>query len=371
MLKRTAIYEEHVRAGGRIVEFGGWEMPVQYTGLLDEHLACRAAAGLFDVSHMGEVHAEGRDAEGFVNHLVANNVAKLSVEQALYTPMCNDEGGIVDDLLVYRRAPDRFLLVINASNTDKDFAWMQKILARERARFSDVRLTNESPSYSQIAVQGRNAAKILQPLVNADLSAIKYYWFKEGTVLGNVPAIISQTGYTGEYGFEVYLPWHKGADLWRALMDAGKPHGLKPCGLGARDTLRFEMRFPLYGHELLDNTNPLEAGIEWTVKLAKGDFVGRTPTASLKERGLARKLVGLKVTGRGIPRPGYPLYSPDGAMRLGEITSGTHSPSLNLPLGIGYVTLPHAADGARVLIEIRGTKIPAEIIPTPFYKRPY
>jgi aminomethyltransferase len=372
MLKRTALFEEHQKLGGRLVDFGGWELPVQYTGVIDEHNACRNACGLFDVSHMGEVFCDGKDAEAFLNYLVPNNVAKLNVEQALYTPMCNEHGGIVDDLLIYRRAKDRFLLVVNASNTDKDYAWIQKIREQTKPQFPDVRLSNESPNFSQIAIQGRHAAKILQTLTKTDLSAIKYYWFKEGTVLNGIPAFLAQTGYTGEYGFEVYVPWAKGPEVWRALMEAGKPYGLKPIGLGARDTLRFEMRFPLYGNELSDTTNPLEAGIDWTVKLQKGvDFVGRGPTIELKEKGLKRKLVGLKLLERGIPRHGYALYDASGNKKIGEITSGTQSPSLNAALGIGYVEMPYAALGTRIAVEIRNSKVAAEVVATPFYKRPY
>ncbi|OFZ85214.1 MAG: glycine cleavage system protein T [Bdellovibrionales bacterium RIFOXYD1_FULL_44_7] len=371
MLKRTALFEEHVKLGGRLVDFGGWELPVQYSGVMDEHLACRASAGLFDVSHMGEVHVEGQDAESFLNYLVTNNVAKLNIEQALYTPMCNREGGIVDDLLIYRRSKDRFLLVINASNTEKDYKWIQSVAADYKKQHPDLRISNESANYSQIAIQGRKSAEILQKLTETPLNKINYYWFKEGKVLGNIPAVLAQTGYTGEYGFEVYVPWDRGPEVWRALMKEGAALGLKPCGLGARDTLRFEMRFPLYGHELSDTTNPLEAGIGWTVKLSKGDFIGRSPTSILKEKGIPRDLVGLKMIGRGIPRPGYGVFTEDGAKKLGEITSGTQSPSLGLPLGIALIASSNAAIGAKISVDIRGVKVPAEIIPTPFYKRPY
>jgi aminomethyltransferase len=371
MLKRTALFEEHVRLGGRMVDFGGWELPVQYTGVIDEHNACRTACGLFDVSHMGEVHVEGSDAEAFLDYLVPNNVAKLAIEQALYTQMCNEEGGIVDDLLIYRRGKDKFLMVVNASNTDKDYAWIQKVHAQFIKKQPNVHISNESANYTQIAIQGRKSAEILQKLTETRLSDIKYYWFKEGKVLG-IPAVIAQTGYTGEYGFEIYIPWSKGPEVWRKLVEIGQPLGLKPVGLGARDTLRFEMRFPLYGHELSDSTNPLEAGIAWSVKLKKErDFIGKKPTVALKERGLQRQLVGLKIVGRGIPRQGYALYTADGSKRIGEITSGTVSPSLNLPLGIGYVQSAYAADGTKITVDVRGAKVPAEIIPTPFYKRPY
>lgn len=373
MLKRTALFEEHQRMGGRLIDFGGWELPVQYTGVLDEHTACRTAAGLFDVSHMGEVHAEGAQAEAYLNYLVSNNVAKIAIGQAQYTVMCNERGGIVDDLLIYKRSPDRFLVVVNASNTDKDFSHMQEIERRFRAKHpdADLRLTNESASYTQIAIQGPKAAQILQTLTDTPLAPIKTYWFAEGTVLKSIPAILARTGYTGEDGFEVYVPWAKGPEVWRALAEAGQAHGLKPCGLGARDTLRLEMKYPLYGHELSDETNPLEAGLGWVTKLDKGDFVGKDPIVTAKAAGLKRGLVGLKLLERGIPRQGYAVFDAAGHERIGEMTSGTQSPSTKLAIGVAYVTLPHAAVGSRLTVDIRGQKIPAEVVPTPFYKRPY
>ncbi len=371
MLKRTALFEEHQRLGGRLIDFGGWELPVQYSGVMDEHQACRNAVGLFDVSHMGEVHVEGPDAEAFLNHLVTNNVAKIAIGQAQYTAMCNEEGGIVDDLIIYRRAEGRYLVVVNASNTDKDFAWMQKIAARFKAQHPDFTLSNESARYTQIAIQGRHAQEVLQKLTSTPLSPIKNYWFAEGTVLDGIPAILARTGYTGEDGFEVYVAWEKGPEVWRALLEAGRERGIKPCGLGARDTLRLEVKYPLYGHELGDTTNPLETGLGWVTKLDKGDFVGRAAIAAAKEQGLKRALVGIKLLERGIPRQGYPVYTPDGATRIGELTSGTQSPSLGMAIGVASIALPHSAIGTRIAVEIRGAKIPAEVIATPFYKRPY
>ncbi len=371
MLKRTALFEEHVRLGGRMVDFGGWELPVQYSGVIDEHVTCRTTAGIFDVSHMGEVHVEGKDAEAFLNYLVTNNVAKLKIEQAMYTPMCNEEGGIVDDLLIYRRSQDRFLLVINASNTDKDYAWITKVASEFKKRHPDLHISNESANYTQIAIQGRKAAEILQPLTDTPLQPIKYYWFKEGKILGNIPAFLARTGYTGEYGFEVYVPWNKGPEVWRAIEEQGQKHGMKPCGLGARDTLRFEVCFPLYGHELSDTINPLEAGIAWTVKLDKGDFIGRAPTVTLKEKGLTRQVVGIKLLDRGIPRQGYDVYTADGSEKIGSLTTGTQSPSLKQALGLALISTKHGQVGTKITVDIRGTKVPAEVIPTPFYKKPY
>ncbi len=365
-LKRTALFEEHQRLGGRLIDFGGWELPVQYTGVMDEHLACRQSAGLFDVSHMGEVHVEGPEAEKFLNYLVTNNVSKLAVGQAQYTAMCNEHGGIVDDLVIYRRAADRFLVVVNASNTDKDFSWIQKIHAKSGHQ---CKVTNESAEYTQIAVQGKNAAHILQAITDTPLAPIKTYWFAEGKVLKNIPAILARTGYTGEDGFEVYVPWNDGPKVWRSLMENGEKFGIKPCGLGARDTLRLEMKYPLYGNELSDETNPLEAGLGWVTKLDKGDFVGRGPTAMLKDKGLSRQLVGFKLLDRGIPRHGYAVFSADGATRIGEVTSGTQSPSLKQSIGIAYVATAQAAVGSKMTIDIRGAKVPAEVVATPFYKK--
>jgi len=369
MLKRTALFEEHKLLGGRLIDFGGWELPVQYSGVIDEHLACREKAGLFDVSHMGEVHVEGADAESFLNHLVTNNVSKIAVGQAQYTVMCHAHPGIVDDLVIYRRAQDKFLVVVNASNTDKDFAHIKNIEKDFRA--SDLRITNESAHYTQIAIQGRNAEKILQTLTKTQLSPIKNYWFAEGHVLGDIPAILARTGYTGEDGFEVYVPWSDGARVWRALIEAGTPHGLKPCGLGARDTLRLEMKYPLYGNELGDTTNPLEAGLGWVVKLDKKNFVGKSWIAESKARGLKQALVGLKLLERGIPRHGYKVFTADGAHEIGEVASGTQSPCLRESIGTAYVGLEHAAIGSRLTVDIRGAKVAAEVVSTPFYKRPY
>ncbi len=366
------MFEEHQRLGGRLVDFGGWELPVQYTGVMDEHRACRESAGLFDVSHMGEVLVEGPGAEAYLNFLVSNNVTKLAVQQAQYTVMCNPEGGIVDDLVIYRRSSERFLVVVNAANTDKDFAWMEKVAGEFRLKSQvDFSLRNASAEYTQIAIQGPKAAQILQTLTQTPLAPIKTYWFSEGYVLGSIPAVLARTGYTGEDGFEVYVPWEKGPEVWRALFEAGQAHGLKACGLGARDTLRLEMKYPLYGNELSDTTLPLEANLGWVVKLDKSDFVGKAALVRAKSEGLKRSLVGLKLLDRGIPRHGYPVWDASGAHRIGELTSGTQSPSTQLAIGIAYVETASAAVGTRVLVEIRGNKIAAEIIPTPFYKRPY
>ncbi len=371
MLKRTALFEEHQRLGGRLIDFGGWELPVQYSGVMDEHLACRATAGLFDVSHMGEVHIEGADAENYLNFLVTNDVSRLAIGQAQYTAMCHETGGIVDDLVIYRRASDRFLVVVNASNTDKDYRHMSLVQQQFQSKWKDLRISNESPNYTQIAIQGRQAEAILSKITRVSLNSMRTYWFAEGTVLNDIQALLGRTGYTGEDGFEIYIPWERGPAVWRALLEAGSPLGLKPCGLGARDTLRLEMKYPLYGNELSDETHPLIAGLGWVTKLNKGDFIGRSSILQAKEKGMNRQLIGIKLLDRGIPRHGYELFDSEGIQRIGEVTSGTQSPSLKQAIGIGYVDLAHSAIGSRLTVDIRGVKTPAEVVPTPFYKKPY
>jgi aminomethyltransferase len=370
-LKRTALYEEHVRLGGRLIDFGGWELPVQYSGLMDEHLACRSAAGLFDVSHMGEVIVEGTGAEAFVNFLITNDVRKMAVGQAMYSAMCFEHGGIVDDLVVYKRGQDRFFIVINASNTEKDVKWMKEKLKEFGASHTAPRLEDVSAKYTQIAIQGPKAAEILQKLTQTDLKPIGTYRFAEGKVCGGIEAILARTGYTGEDGFEVYVPWEQGPKVWRALIEAGQPLGLKPVGLGARDTLRMEMKYPLYGNELSDETNSLEAGLGWVTKFDKGEFVGREALLKVKQHGVTRKLVGLKMLDRGIPRHGYELWDETGNRRVGVVTSGTQSPSLKQAIAVGYVEKALGEVGTQVTVDIRGQKLRAEVVPTPFYKRPY
>lgn len=371
MLKRTAIFEEHQRLGGRLIDFGGWELPVQYTGVMDEHSACRSTAGLFDVSHMGEISVEGKDAEAFLNYLVTNNVSQLSIQQAQYSVMCDVSGGIVDDLVIYRRGADRFLIVVNASNTDKDFVHIQSIAKSFTAPHGDLQIANLSSSFTQLAIQGPKAATILQRLTATELSQVKTYWFTEGAICGSIPAILARTGYTGEDGFEIYIPWNDGPKVWRALLEAGKGDGIKPVGLGARDTLRLEMKYSLYGNELTEETNALEAGLSWVVKFDKPDFIGKTPLLAAKNRGLHRTLVGFQITGRGIPRHGYTVYSADGLQNLGVVTSGTQAPSVKQAIGIAYVRTDHAGIGSKITIDVRGQKIEAQVVATPFYKRPY
>ncbi|NDD90718.1 glycine cleavage system aminomethyltransferase GcvT [bacterium] len=367
MAKHTALYDEHVRLGGRMIDFGGWSLPVQYSGLMEEHLACRESAGLFDVSHMGEVHVEGPDAESFLNDLLTNDVARVAVGQAQYSVMCQDDGGCVDDLIVYRRAQDKFLVVVNASNDIKDFAWMRSVLSRKGYRCT---LTHESQNYSQIAIQGPRALEILQKLTKANLSSVKNYWFIESSICGDTPALLARTGYTGEDGFEIYVSWEMGPEVWRSLLEMGRPLGLSPCGLGARDTLRLEMKYPLYGHEISESINPLEAGLGWAVKLSKtGGFIGSSSLTAAKERGLSRTVVGLRMLDRGIPRQDYEVFDASGNERLGVIASGTQSPTLKVGIATALVPIRFSATGTKITVNIRGTKVPAEVVSTPFYKR--
>lgn len=362
MAKRTALYDEHVKLKGRIVEFGGWEMPVQYTGLADEHETCRSKVGLFDVSHMGEVRVRGAQALEFLNSLVTNNVSKIKDGQAQYTAMCYETGGVVDDLIIHRMAEDDFFICVNASNTDKDFEWIKNRSPK------GVSVENVSAEYSQIAVQGRHAQEILAKLTKIPLAEIKYYWFAKGKVL-EFDSIVARTGYTGEDGFEIYCPWHSAPKIWNALLDEGAKYGIKPCGLGARDTLRTEMKFPLYGHEMDKDVTPLEAGLGWVVKFDKGDFVGREALAKLKESGNHRVLVGMKTLGRGIPRQGYAVES--GGAVVGTLTSGTLSPTLKYGVAIARVDKKFSEIGTKLDVNIRDQKVEHEVVPTPFYKRGY
>ncbi|HEX6479156.1 MAG TPA: glycine cleavage system aminomethyltransferase GcvT [Ktedonobacteraceae bacterium] len=360
-LKRTPLYEQHVALGARIVEFSGFEMPVQYSSILDEHRAVRTRAGLFDVSHMGEFKVEGPEALAFLQHLVPNDVSRLSIYSALYTQLCLPDGGTIDDLIIYHLAENHYMLVVNAGNIDKDFAWVQ-----EQSKNFDVQVVNQSDATALLALQGPEAQAILQTLTEEDLSGIHYYHFKPGLVDG-VNCIISRTGYTGEDGFELYCAPVDVVSLWKDLLTAGKDRGLLPAGLGARDTLRLEASYCLYDHELNEQTNPLEAGLGWTVKLNKGDFIGHDALVKIKEEGPKRKLIGIEMVERGIPRGGYAIY--DNERRIGTLTSGAPAPTLNKNIGMGYVDAADAIVGKTVQIDIRGKRTAAQIVALPFYKR--
>ncbi len=362
-LKRTPLNAAHRVLGGKMVDFGGWDMPVQYkAGVIEEHMATRTRVGLFDVSHMGEIFVEGPGAIAFVNSLTTNDVTQLEDGQAHYSCLTNENGGVVDDLLVYRFGPERLLLVVNAGTTDKDWDWINSHKGGH-----DVSLTNASADYCQIAIQGPKATEILQGLTDTGLNSIKYYWFTEGQVDG-VDAIISRTGYTGEDGFEVYAPADKAEQLWNKMLDAGAGAGILPCGLAARNTLRLEAGMSLYGHELGDDISPLEAGLGWITKLNKeGGFIGRDAIAKQKEAGLERKVAGFEMTEPGIARDGFDVYI--GEEKSGTVTSGSPAPYLKKNIGLAFLPPEFAKPGEEIKIDIRGKKVSAVTVSTPFYKR--
>lgn len=361
-LKKTPLNAAHRALGGKMVDFGGWDMPVQYpAGVIEEHIATRTRAGLFDVSHMGEIWVEGPDAIPFVNRITTNDVTKLVDGQAHYSALPNEDGGVVDDLLVYRFAEDRLLLVVNAGTTDKDWEWINKNKGNE-----NISLRNASSEYCQIAIQGPKAVEILQKLTETELSPIGYYHFTEGKVDG-VDAIISRTGYTGEDGFEVYAAADRAEQLWNKLLETGKEHGILPCGLAARNTLRLESAMSLYGHELSDEISTLEANLGWITKLQKGDFIGRDQIAPLKENGLTRKLIGFEMKEPGIARDGFDIYVGD--EKVGVVTSGSPAPFLKKNIGLAFLPPEFANVGQEIRIDVRGKRLAAEVVPTPFYKR--
>jgi aminomethyltransferase len=344
-----------------MVEFAGWNMPVQYSGVIDEHNAVRERAGLFDVSHMGEVSVRGPEALPFLQHVTCNNVARLEAGRAQYTGLMLPNGAFVDDLLVYMRDVDDYLLVINAANTPKDVAWL-----REHGGGRDLDLRDVSDEWAQVALQGPEAEAILQQLVDAPLDPIRYYGFIEVGVAGQ-PSIVSRTGYTGEDGFEIYAPAASGTAIWDAILSAGESRGVQPIGLAARDTLRLEARMALYGNDIDETTTALEAGLGWIVKFKKGDFIGRDALLLQREAGVQRKLVGFEIRGRGIARPGYAALT-DGKA-IGRVTSGTFAPYLKKNIGLAYLPSELSAPGVAFQIEIRGRSEDAEVVPTPFYKR--
>ncbi len=364
LLKRTSLYEQHRALGARLVEFGGWEMPVQYTSIIEEHKAVRTHAGLFDVSHMGEFKIEGEDALAFLQYLVPNNVAHLAIHQALYTTMCLPNGNVIDDLLIYRLAEHHYMMVVNAANIAKDLTWVQQ----QGHRFQNVVITDQSDTTALLALQGPLAQQILQPLTDINLADIGYYHCAAGLVDG-INCIISRTGYTGEDGFELYCAPVDVVKLWKDLLAAGgvDGQGLLPTGLGARDTLRLEAGLCLYGHELDEHTNPLEANLGWTVKLDKGSFIGRDALVAVKAHGPERKLVGIEMLERGVPRGGYGLYAND--QHIGVLTSGTPAPTIGKNVGMGYVAAAHSAIGHTIQVDIRGKRSAAQIVALPFYKR--
>ena len=364
-LKRTPLYDAHIDLGGKMVDFGGWNMPVQYpAGVIEEHMRTRTQAGLFDVSHMGEIWVEGVDAIPFVNRITTNDVTKLVDGQAQYSALTNTNGGVVDDLLVYRFDQDKLLLVVNASTTDKDWAWITSHKGNE-----NITLVNASADYCQIAVQGPAAKAILEKLTDTNLDEIKYYHFTTGKVDG-VDAIISRTGYTGEDGFEVYAASGAARKLWDRFLetgDYGTERGILPNGLAARNTLRLEAGMSLYGHELSDEITTLEANLGWITKLQKGEFTGSDKLREEKEAGIKRRLVGFEMTDRGIARDGFDVYINE--VKVGYVTSGSPAPFLHKNIGLAFVPVEFANVGQEIKIDVRGKHLSATIVPTPFYKR--
>ena len=359
-LKRTSLYETHLKYGGKMVPFAGWEMPVQYpAGVIAEHNAVRTACGIFDVTHMGEITIEGPDAIANLNYLLTNDYSGMHDGQARYSPMCNEDGGVVDDLIVYRKDEDEFLMVVNAANKDKDFAWIKAHV------FGDVKVEDISAFVGQIALQGPKAMEILAKLVGYDSIPSEYYAATYDIPMCGTNVMISTTGYTGEEGVEIYMPWDKAPDIWEALMEAGKDEGLIPCGLGARDTLRLEAGMPLYGHEMDDTITPKEALLSIFVKMDKADFIGKE--ALERKTPPARKKVGLEVIGRGIIREHMDVYK--NGKKIGVTTSGTMCPYIKKAVACALVDADERVLGDEVEVDVRGRRVPAKMVTSVFYKR--
>ena len=360
-LKQTPLNRVHRASGAKMVDFGGWDMPVQYSGIVDEHNTVRTGVGLFDVSHMGEIEVRGPEALRLIDHVSTNWAAKLKHGQAHYSGLLYEHGGFVDDILVHKVADDSFFICVNASNQEKDFEHIRA------ANTFGCEVDFASERYAQIAIQGPKAGLVAQKLTDVELGGIKYYWFQDGTFSG-VPARIAHTGYTGEDGFEIYVAPEYAEAVWAAIMAAGAGFGIKPCGLGARNTLRLESKMALYGHEIDASITPLEADLAWIVKFDKGDFVGSAALRKQVEKGLTRKLVGFEMRGRGIGRDGYEVRI--AGEPAGWVTSGSPAPFLNKNIGLCYLPIEQARPGVKIVIMIRNQPVEAETVPTPFYRRP-
>lgn len=361
-LKRTPLFEEYAKYGGKTIDFGGWELPVQFSSIKEEHDAVRHRAGLFDVSHMGEIFVTGSDSLQYLQKLLTNDISKIAIGGAQYNAMCYENGGVVDDLLVYYLKENHYLLCVNAANIEKDFEWMKTHIE------GDVTVTNKSNDYAQIALQGPLSEEVLQTLTEFDLSQLKYFRFEQDVPVAGQSVLVSRTGYTGEDGFEIYGEPSAIIVIWTKILEAGKEKGVVPAGLGARDTLRFEACLPLYGQELSMDISPLEAGISFAVKLQKeSDFIGKEALIAQKESGLPRQLVGVEMVDKGIPRHGYKVYK-DG-VEIGEITTGTQSPLTKRNIGLALIDSKFKELGIEVEVEIRNKKIKALTVATPFYKR--
>ena len=359
-LRKTALNEVHRRMGARMVDFAGWEMPIEYTGIVAEHMAVRTRAGLFDVSHMGEIEIEGQGALALLQKVTCNDVSRLQMNQAQYSGLMNERGGMVDDLLIHKFAEEQYFLCVNAARREVDFAW----ICRHNDTAARVRKTSDN--YTQLALQGPRSLAILQPLTTVDLAGLNYYWFARGTVCG-VECLVARTGYTGEDGFEVYLPVSDSEKIWTALLEAGKSEGLLPCGLGARNTLRLEAGMLLYGHDMDEEITPLEANLRFICKLEKGAFLGREVLLRQAQQGVARRLAGFEMQGRAIARDGAPVGVE--GQTVGKVTSGSHAPFLKRNIGFAYLPTEFSKIGQQIFIEIRGTRAAAQVVPTPFYRR--
>lgn len=363
-MKKTPLYLAHKSLQAKLIDFGGWELPIQYSSIREEHEAVRKHVGVFDVSHMGEFLVEGKDAKSFLNYVLTNNISSLEDGRALYTVICQEDGGILDDLIVYRLESKKYLLCVNAANTDTDFTWLEK---QKNKRYS-IDLRNVSEDYAQIALQGPKAAPLLQSYLKDSLEEVAFFRFLETELLG-ASCIVARTGYTGEDGFELYLPKEKGEEVFHSLLEKGKQYNIKPCGLGARDTLRLEACLPLYGNDITKDTNPIEAGLSWVVKFSKeGDFLGKEALKKIKEEGVKKSLQGIELSEKAIPRKGQAIYNEAKEQQIGTVTSGSLSLTMQCPVAMGYLD-KKCQKGDIVAIKIREKFYKGKIVQTPFYKR--
>jgi aminomethyltransferase len=360
-LRKTALNATHRGMGARMVPFGGWDMPLEYSGIVAEHMAVRTRVGVFDVSHMGEIEIEGQDALPLLQKVTCNDVSRLHVNQAQYSGLMNPQAGLVDDLLVHKLGEEHYLLCVNAARREADFDWIR----RQNDTRASVR--NTSDDYTQLAVQGPRGKAVLQPLTPVNLDNLKYYWFTRGKVCG-VESLVARTGYTGEDGFEVYLPVPESERIWSEILESGKKEGILPCGLGARNTLRLEAGMLLYGHDMNEETTPLEANLGWITKLGKGPFLGREVLARQAQEGVSKILVGFEMLDRAIARDDCPVCMED--LQVGKVTSGSYVPYLKRSIGLAYLPKMLSNPGQRIFVEIRGTRSAAQVVSTPFYRRP-
>ncbi len=363
-MQRTPLIAQHQACGGKLVDFAGWEMPIQYSGVLDEYHTVRSQVGLFDVSHMGRLRVSGSGAVPFLQRVTTNDVGKLAVSQAQYSMVCNEHGGIKDDIFVYRTSPDEFLLCVNASNREKILSWLQAQFAQDKT----VLLEDRSVEMAQVAVQGPKSRELLMSLGGASLEGLKLHHTCEGTI-GGFSCLLARTGYTGELGYEIYIDAEKVGRLWDLLIDKGQTWGLKPAGLGARDLLRLEMGYLLYGNDMGEETTPLEATVDWTVSFQKGPFIGSQALLAQKQAGVARRFVAFELVEKAVPRHGFRILDPTTSQSIGDVTSGNLSPLLQKGIGLGYVPARYAEPGSSILIEIRSKSVLATVVKPPFYKK--